>query len=513
MSENTQKSTGQAANFKFNRGGAPTEMGPFIGEVMNNVDPTRQGRLQVYIQQFAGGNKANKDLWRTVAYCPPFYGATPRSNASGTQGTGTYPGNQSSYGMWFTPPDIGVRVLCFFVGGDPKQGFYVGCIPEQGLNRMIPAIGATSQYVKGNANQESYFAQSKLLPVTEVNNAPENTKISENPKFFDQPKPVHAYVAAVLFQQGLNNDPVRGAIGSSSQRETPSSCYGISTPGRPIYAGGATDKKITEQVTTGNGAPVGSATVIGRRGGHSLVMDDGDLAGADNLIRIRTSKGHQITMSDDGNCFYLCHANGQTWVELGQEGTLDVFSTNSINLRTQGTLNLHADQDVNINAGGTLNIRANVATNLQSLGALDVAGKGPLTLFSEAGIGIKANTTLAVKSKLVTIDGGAALSLKAILISLNGGPALPVSAPKGITTYTMPDTTFDNSTGWQVSPAGLESIVTRAPTHEPWPYHNQGVAVKVDLQKGKTTASPGAPSIPTGWSITAASAGTPLAGL
>jgi hypothetical protein len=56
MSENTQKSTGQAANFKFNRGGAPTEMGPFIGEVMNNVDPTRQGRLQVYIQQFAGGN-------------------------------------------------------------------------------------------------------------------------------------------------------------------------------------------------------------------------------------------------------------------------------------------------------------------------------------------------------------------------------------------------------------------------------------------------------------------------
>ena len=125
----------------------------------------------------------------------------------------------------------------------------------------------------------------------------------------------------------------------------------------------------------------------------------------------------------------------------------------------------------------------------------------------------EANTTLAVKSKLVTIDGGAALSLKAILISLNGGPALPVSAPKGITTYTMPDTTFDNSTGWQVSPAGLESIVTRAPTHEPWPYHNQGVAVKVDLQKGKTTASPGAPSIPTGWSITAASAGTPLAGL
>jgi hypothetical protein len=208
-------------------------------------------------------------------------------------------------------------------------------------------------------------------------------------------------------------------------------------------------------------------------------------------------------MSDDGNAFYICHANGQTWVELGQEGTLDVFSTNSINLRTQGTLNLHADEDVNINAGKALNIRAGKSTNLQSLGTIDVAGKGALTLFSEGAVGIKANTTLAIKSKLATIDGGTALSLKGILISLNGGPTLPVSAPPGITTYTMPDTTFNNSTGWQVDSAGLESIVTRAPTHEPWPYHNQGIAVKVDLQNGKTTASPGAPSIPTGWSITA----------
>ena len=501
MSENQEKSTGRPANYKFDKGGASTEMGPFIGVVMNNIDPSRSGRLQVYIEQFSGGNKDNQDTWRTVSYCPPFYGATPRSKASGTAGAGTYPGNQSSYGMWFTPPDMGVSVLCFFVAGDPKLGYYVGCVPDQGLNRMIPAIGASDKYVKTNANQETYFANSKLLPVTEVNNAPENTKISENPKFFDQPKPVHAYVAAVLFQQGLSDDPIRGSIGSSSQRESPSSCYGISTPGRAIYAGGASDANITKQVT-GAGVAPGAATVIGRRGGHSLVMDDGNLEGTDNLIRIRTAKGHQITMSDDGNAFYICHANGQTWVELGQEGTLDVFSTNSINLRTEGTINIHADQDVNINAGGTLNIRANTATNLQSLGPIDVASKGALTLFSEGKVGIKANSTFAIKSKLATIDGGAGLSLKATLVNLNGGPTLGVDAPKGITNYIMPSTSFNNSTGWAVKADGLESIVTRAPTHEPWPYHNQGVSVQVDLTAGQTTASPGAPTIPDGFSIT-----------
>jgi hypothetical protein len=231
-------------------------------------------------------------------------------------------------------------------------------------------------------------------------------------------------------------------------------------------------------------------------------MDDGAVDGSDNLIRIRSSKGHQITMSDDGNCFYICHANGQVWLELGQEGTLDVYSTNSINLRTAGTLNLHADKDVNIYAGENLNMKSKKVMSLQSEDDLSVACKKAMTLFTEGKMGMKSGTTFAIKSKLATIDGGAALSLKGLLLSLNGGPTLPVTAPKGLTKYLMPDTSFNNSTGWVVSPSGLESIVTRAPTHEPWPYHNQGVPVKTKLQNGQTTASPGAPTLPDGVTIT-----------
>jgi hypothetical protein len=511
MAENVERSRGRAQNYKLDRGGQPAEGGPFIGVVVNNVDNTRQGRLQVAIGEFGAVNKdgtpnlTDKNLWRTVSYCPPFYGATPlaQSGQSGgtSTGTGTYPGNRNTYGMWFTPPDVGVRVLCFFVNGDPNQGYYVGCIPDPGLNHMIPAIGAVpkAQYVVGNKNQETYFANSERLPVAEINS--KDAGINDNPKFFDQPKPVHAFAAAVLFQQGLQDDPVRGSIGSSSQRESPSACYGFSTPGRPIFQGGADDTTIKTQLNDTK-TTTASIAVIGRRAGHTFVLDDGDLEGKDNLIRIRTGKGHQITLSDDGNCLYICHANGQAWIELGQEGTLDVYATNSINLRTSGTLNLHADQDVNINAGQNLNIRANTSTNLQSLGTIDLASKGALTIFSESSAGIKSNTTLAIKSKLATIDGGSALSLKGMLLSLNGGPALSVSAPKGITTYVLPDTAFNNSAGWTVAPDGMESICTRTPTHEPWPYHNQGVSVNVNLQNTQTGPAPAAPAMPAGYSIT-----------
>ena len=498
MANNIQRGTGQPTEYKLNRGGVSTDTGPFIGEVMNNIDPARSGRLQVYIKQFAGPDKNNKDLWRKVSYCPAFFGSTPKSGTS--SGTGTYIGNQQSYGMWFTPPDIGTMVLCFFVNGDPNEGFYVGCVPQQGINHMVPAIGSTDKFETQNQNQATYFNGASRLPVTEINNAPENTQISENPQFFNQPKPVHSYLASVLFQQGLINDPVRGSIGSTSQRESPSNCYGMSTPGRAIYDGGLTDSAIKQQVNSGAINP-NAVNIVGRRGGHSFVMDDGSLDGSDNLVRIRTSKGHQITMSDDGNCFYICHANGQTWVELGQEGTLDVFSTNSINMRTEGTINLHADKDINMYAGEKFNVKSKKAMTLQSDDELSVACKKSLTIFSESKIGIKANGTLGIISKLGTWDGGSALSLKGLLLSLNGGPTLPVGAPKGLTSYLMPDTSFSSSTGWTVSATGTESIVTRAPTHEPWPYHNQGVQVKVNLENGQPSAVPGAPEVPAGFSI------------
>jgi hypothetical protein len=498
MSEQTPSTSQVPSNYKD-----PLPPGAYIGIVKNNVDSARSGRLQVYVQNRGASNPNDSKNWKTVIYCPPFYGTTPTGASAGT-GSFTQ-GNPQSYGMWFTPPDLGTQVLILQVAGE-AMAYYVGCVPTLYANHMIPAIGAVpkSQAKTDNQSQDSYFAGSARLPVTEINVV--DPKISQNPKFFDQPKPVHSYVAGVLFQQGLINDPIRGTISSSSQRESPSNCYGISTPGRAIYLGGigggtAGDTSINASQLK-NQQP-SAANVIGRRGGHSFVMDDGDLKGRDSLIRIRTSKGHQITMSDDGNCFYICHANGQAWVELGQEGTLDVYATNSINLRTEGTLNLHADKDVNIYAGGNLNMKGKGSTALQSDGDLNVANKGQLSLFGQKGIGIKTPSSLAIDSQLGSWGAKAALSLKGATLLLNSGPAQPVKAPKGITRYLQPDTEFNATSGWKVKPTGTESIVTRAPTHEPYPYHNQGVSDSNSLSDGTSSFPPDAPDLPDGVTITA----------
>ena len=275
MAENINRASGRTQNFKFDRGGTPAEMGPFIGRIVNNVDATRSGRLQVFIEQFATGQPStNPETWRWVRYLPPFYGVTEKTSTSA--GAGSYPGNQQSYGMWFTPPDIGTSVMCFFVEGDPDQGYYIGSVINDGLNHMLPAIGAAkqSEYVTQNKTQAEYFTNAPQLPVTEINTG--NKELDQNPRFFDQQKPVHSYQAAIFFQQGLVNDPERGPIISNAQRESPSTVYGISTPGQPIYQGGLNPNTIRQQLSSGAIRPQ-DVTVIGRKGGHTLVMDDGDL--------------------------------------------------------------------------------------------------------------------------------------------------------------------------------------------------------------------------------------------
>ena len=505
MAESVQRSKGRSSNYKYDRGGVPAEFGPFSGIVMSTVDPTRAGRLRVYIDAFAAGTEQNmqdESTWTTVSYMPPFYGSTPLQGTANSNNYGKYPGNQNSYGMWFTPPDVGVTVMCIFVNGDRSQGYYIGTIPDQGLGSMVPALAsvAVSQADVQNKNQKTYFDGATRLPVTEINT--NNTDLFNSPRFFDGIKPVQGVVAQAFLQQGLIKDTERGTINSSSQRESPSAVFGISTPGIPIYQGGMKPNDIRAKLNAGTLKP-GDAQVIGRVGGHSLVMDDGDLEGNNALVRMRTSKGHQITMSDSGNFFYIIHANGQAWLEFGVEGTVDVYATNSVNIRTKGDINLHADRDINMFAGRNFKVKSKEDMQLETNTFLSIQAQEDITLYSKSTIGVKADGTLTLNSTSGSWGAGSALALQAGGIDLNGPAAGTVVNPQPLTTTLLDDTKWDTSRGWIVKPEGLKSTVSRAPTHEPYPYHNKGVDVEIAFEEGKPSPPPGAEPVPAGIEIQA----------
>lgn len=479
MANDVQKGKGKLKRSSPTSGGSNPELVPKIGIVKNNADSTRSGRIWVYIADNSGTDPEDSSCWRPVFFLSPFYGKT--LNSSPNTGQGNFKGNTHSYGMWFSPPDIGTSVLCVFANGDLNYGYYIGCIPDPEALHMVPAIGSSTNVVPGSGEASKYGGAARL-PVTNVNTS--NKEITNTGKYLTEAKPVHRYVAATMWQQGILRDPIRGPISSSSQRENISRVgFGISTPGRPIYEGGYNDTNVIDNLTADK---ADSLKIIGRRAGHSIVMDDGDVIGRDQLIRLRTADGHQITLSDDGQTIFIIHKNGQSYVELGKEGTVDVYSTNSINLRTQGDLNLHADNNLNIHAGKNLNIFAGEAMHVQSTKEFKLRAGADLSIFTSSIFTAKAGGAMSMES---TGDISMASSAKAFVngsrVNLNSGKTGTTPKEVPVIDQTLhTDTLFDAAKGYTAAPAKLKSITSRAPAHAPWANAGQGVDVKSNLNAG-----------------------------
>ena len=494
MSENLVKTSGTTKNYKDDRGGATIVPSAIIGIVKHNIDNKRSGIIQVYLKRLDGGDENNPDNWTSARYLSPFFGTTP--NTSSSDDLGTFKGNPHSYGMWFTPPDLNTEVVCVCINGNINETYYIGSIPQIGLMHMVPAIGSNESVIPNDGEAQS-FGGATRLPVGEINNA--NKSQDDNPLLINQPRPVHSYQAAILNKQGLIRDPDRGTISSSSVRESPSKVFGISTPGRAIYEGGYGGKgqKSIGEAVKDNSIPDKNFKVVGRLGGHTLVMDDGDIDGKDQLFRLRTATGHMIMMNDTIQTLFIIHANGQSYIELGKEGTIDMYSTNSVNIRTQGDLNLHADNNININAGKDLNISAENIKIESSKETTQFSGttfkqqtKGNHTVKVDAGMSFESKGDSSVKSGGTNyLNGGPNIKL-----NTGASPLVPQDVkPLAQTAHT--DTLFDDVKGYAAAPARLISITSRAPAHSPWTNANQGVNVKTNVSAAANLPKPPSPLI------------------
>lgn len=488
MAQDIVKTSGQLKSANPSAGGGSSRNLPVFGIVKDNIDPTRSGRIKVLIGDKSPTDSDNSANWVTVSFMSNFFGQVSGAGGTGAEDHGTYKSNPSSYGEWHAPPDIGTKVICLFVNGDPNYGFYIGCVPDAETLQMVPAIGS-SDNVQLNESESTSYGGATRLPVTNINT--NNKSKSDSPTFNDTARPVHSYTASIMNQQGILRDPIRGPISSSASREPASRVgWGVSTPGRPIYDGGYDDATVIKNLDSSKAQQL---KVVARRGGHSFVMDDGDIIGRDQLIRIRTALGHQILMSDDGQTLMILHSNGQSYIELGKEGTVDIFSTNSFNVRTQGDINFHADRNINLHAMENLNIQAkNIQTNseektkMKSGSDFNMQATGKLTGLASGAIAWGAGGD-------VSMVGGGQAYVNGSKVNLNSGsPGTSPDAVGSIPLVAQTDTLYDPEKGFMASPGKLLTIASRAPAHAPWANAGQGVDVKTSMDAAANLPAPAA---------------------
>jgi uncharacterized protein (DUF2345 family) len=351
--------------------------GPYLATVVSHLDPTYMGGLEVEILRPSGSTQSEGQLHQ-VKYMSPFYGVTPIStNESANDFTNT----QQSYGMWMVPPDVGSTVIIIFIDGDPKRGYWIGCVQDENMNFMVPGYAATKQIVDGDGNRYPAGEYNK-----NVNNSPGDPEQIKKPK--------HPF-AEVLTAQGLIGDDIRGITSSSARREAPSAVFGVSTPGPLDKSTGA------RQGSVGKAEHRIPNAYMSRLGGSSFVMDDGDAAflrkgpasssppeyaaveqgesGGDpsiphnELVRIRTRTGHQILLHNSEDLIYIANAKGTAWIELTSNGKIDIYAADSISMHTGKDFNVTADGDINLTStGGNINLNANSAFKATAAGSYEI---------------------------------------------------------------------------------------------------------------------------------------------
>jgi putative chitinase len=470
--------------------------GPFLAEITSHLDPTYMGSLEVSLIKNLQNSISKQGETYIVRYLNPFYGVT--SVRYEGNNSSDFNDVQKSYGMWMVPPDVGTVVMVIFVDGDPNQGYWMGCVQDTFQNHMVPGLAATKNTAMTQQQKDRYGTE--YLPTAEFL---KSTQKLNDPNIDKIPKPIHPF-ADRLLAQGLLLDTVRGVTSSGARREVPSQVFGISTPG-PLDTSTNTRKgKIGYE---GN-----RQAPVSRLGGSTFVMDDGDITGQNELVRIRTRTGHQILLHNSQDLIYIANAAGTSWIELTSHGKLDIYAHDSVSIHTEADFNFRADRDVNIEAGRNINMRAmkNMETNVAGYYYLVVDDHSKIAIKNDLDFAVGQNVKftasqdinigsgkdiLITASNEINVTSGSAFKIGTggdFSVDANGnivqtgsiihmnGPAAPAptaaqsaEVPPLLSIFSLPNRKV--SAGWakenKYATTEIKTIMQRVPTHEPYDQH------------------------------------------
>jgi hypothetical protein len=323
-----------------------SNQGVHVGIVCDDIDEMKMQRCWVYIPGVSaynpniaydrvtptrdppgadgtpGAQNPEKRVGFMLAHpITPFHGSDKTREPSSSDGRNSQIGQSNSYGFSAQPRN-GDMVLVAFANGDPSQCYYIGHVPKTGENDMVPGLKPAKTTASGSGVS------------TPVGPAIQQTTTETAPKaqtvFFNN-----------LTDSGLIQDPLRGSGSSSSTRESPSRVTGMKTAGDP-------DTNMM---------------------GHQFVLDDHPDS---QLIRLRTSKGAQLLLSDTGDFIYVSSGTGKSWLEMDDSGNVHVYAHSSINYHTEQDFNMTCDRDFNLHVGGNSNWVTKGDTRMRMAGGANI---------------------------------------------------------------------------------------------------------------------------------------------
>lgn len=451
-------------------------LGITIGKVLDTDDPLQAGRLRVFCAVY--GDQADHLVeeipW--AGYISAF-GGTSIAEARGANGSQSNGG--ISYGF-HSIPQVGSHVAVLCMDGDPNHRFWFGSvvIPNESNTGpsgryLVPGPGvpnATGSIDGPFSNNES--------PIEPMYSNLQKAYSKTNPRIPDTPKKGHA-VAYEWMSRAL--DFPASAINKANHDNLHSfhnapddTTAKIPTPGggtRPYTPGYA--RSLLENVTGPTGLMLNSSVYFWSTPGfHAISMDDRP---ENCRMRFRTASGSQILMDDTNERIYICTAQGNNWIELDQNGTIDIYSSNRISISSDSDINFHADGSIRMSAVQGIHMTSEAEIRINSDSDTSITAEGLLRLHAstdiraEAGSGVHctAGTTLHLKSEgnMNFQSGAETRTTAASTISVGSGAEIHMTGTK------IHNNGPAASAAEAAVPANTKQawLPNRIPEHEPWP--------------------------------------------
>lgn len=451
--------------------------GVTIGTVVDTNDPQQMGRVRALCLALNDSENATITNIPWSAYAAPFGGTVQ----VGTRGPGvgeeeTKVSGPVAYGMWGIPK-IGSQVLIMCLDGNPQTRVWIGCLHTQLATHTMPH-GRFSYKDDTNLPDEEKPAG----PISTFENViePLHTNLrtafgadhigDENFEFQSR--------GADFQVSGLGLGQVDSTISKveDDQDENTTGSLNLTTPVTPSRQGYQTSRIAPDQFT--NLTPRNldnTVTSIVSPGFHAMSMDDRQ---ENCRVRIRTTGGHQIIFDDTNERIYLATATGENWIELDQQGNIDIY--------TSGKISVHAEHDINFTSDRSIRMYGKAGIHLKSDQEVRVTADKDISLKSVNGA-FKASS----KKDVLIQSETEGIHLKSTNLVLESSGAGSIRTAKdfnlearGVTNIVGSNVNL-NSGGSAASATSANPSVAfftnRIPEHEPW--------ARIDTSKDTTVDS------------------------
>lgn len=376
--------------------------GVTVGTVCDTNDPQQMGRVRAVCLALNDSLQAKATDIPWASYVTPFGGTIQ----AGTIGKDDSPvSGPHAYGMWAIPK-IGSQVLVMCLDGNPQIRVWMGCLHTPLATHTMPHGRYSYKDDKKLPDEEK---QKPVGPFStfETTIEPLHTNLrtafdsSTNDDFTGEENFEFQSRGADFQVSGLGLGQV-GSTTSSVEDDQDETAPAISVEGTNSngtdFAGSRqgyqTSRIAPDQVTELTPRNLdNTVTSIVSPGFHAFSMDDRQ---ENCRVRVRTTGGHQIIMDDSNERIYISTASGKNWIEMDEQGNIDIY--------TSGKISAHAEDDINFTSDRSIRFYGKAGIQLKSDQEVRITAENDISLKTNAVFRAKAaNNVLIEASKDVHI--------------------------------------------------------------------------------------------------------------